>query len=126
MKSWGFSRMRKQWIPGHFSLRPRGLGMRLADHAHRCTQMHADARRRTQTNADEYKANCVWCVGGRNLKTRPDIRCLFKDFRDVLYLREEKSIGVYHEVFSQQNKTAKTWAEGSCLVHLEPFLQNST
>ena len=30
MKSWGFSRMRKQWIPGHFSLRPRGLGTRLA------------------------------------------------------------------------------------------------
>ena len=29
MKSWGFSRMRKQWIPGHFSLRPRGLGTRL-------------------------------------------------------------------------------------------------
>ena len=29
MKSWGFLRMRKQWIPGHFSLRPRGLGTRL-------------------------------------------------------------------------------------------------
>ena len=25
----GGSRMRKQWIPGHFSLLPRGLGMRL-------------------------------------------------------------------------------------------------
>ena len=29
MKSWGFLRMRKQWIPGHFSLLPRGLGTRL-------------------------------------------------------------------------------------------------
>ena len=29
MKSWGFSCMRKQWIPGHFSLLPRGLGTRL-------------------------------------------------------------------------------------------------
>ena len=29
MKSWGFSRMRKQWIPGHFSLLPRGMGTRL-------------------------------------------------------------------------------------------------
>ena len=29
MKSWGFSRMRKQWIPGHFSLRLCGLGTRL-------------------------------------------------------------------------------------------------
>ena len=29
MKSWGFSRMRKQRIPGHFSLLPRGLGTRL-------------------------------------------------------------------------------------------------
>ena len=31
MKSWGFSRMRKQWIPGHFSLLPRGLGTRLGE-----------------------------------------------------------------------------------------------
>ena len=29
MKSWGFSHMRKQWIPGHFSLQIRGLGTRL-------------------------------------------------------------------------------------------------
>ena len=29
MKSWGFSRMRKQWIPSHFFLLPRGLGTRL-------------------------------------------------------------------------------------------------
>ena len=29
MKSWGFSRMHKQWIPGHFFLLPRGLGTRL-------------------------------------------------------------------------------------------------
>ena len=29
MKSLGFLRMYKQWIPGHFSLLPRGLGMRL-------------------------------------------------------------------------------------------------
>ena len=62
----------------------------------RCTQTNADTRRHTQTNADEHrqtqmnaderKANCVQCVGGRNLKTRPDARHLFKDFRDVLYL----------------------------------------
>ena len=30
MKSWGFSHMRKRWIPGHFSLLPRGLSTRLA------------------------------------------------------------------------------------------------
>jgi len=53
-------------------------------HARRRTQMNTDKCRRAQTNADERKANCVWCVGGRNLKTRPDIRRLFKDFRDVL------------------------------------------
>ena len=29
MKSWGFSRMREQWIPDHFSLLPRDLGTRL-------------------------------------------------------------------------------------------------
>jgi len=50
------------------------------------SQTHMDVRRRTQTNADERKANCVRCVGGRNLKTRPGVRCLFKDFRDVLYV----------------------------------------
>ena len=45
----------------------------------RRTRMNADARKRrrmrTQTHADE-----------RNLKTRPDVRRLFKDFRDVLYI----------------------------------------
>ena len=29
MKSWGFPHMCKWWIPGHFSLQPRGLGRRL-------------------------------------------------------------------------------------------------
>ena len=29
MKPWGFSHMCKHWIPGHFSLLPRGLGTRL-------------------------------------------------------------------------------------------------
>ena len=63
--------------------------------AHKCTQMHTDAHRRTQTNADtrrhtqmnadERKTNCVRCVGRRNLKTRPDVRRLFKDFQDILY-----------------------------------------
>ena len=34
MKSWGFSRMHTQWIPGHFSF-PRGLGTRLTlTHCH--------------------------------------------------------------------------------------------
>ena len=28
----GFSRMHKQWIPGHISLLPRGLGTRLDSH----------------------------------------------------------------------------------------------
>ena len=51
----------------------------------RQTQTNADERGHTQTNADECMANCVRCVGGRNLKTHPDIRRLFKDFRDVLY-----------------------------------------
>jgi len=34
MKSWGFSCMHKQWIPGHFSLQPCGLGMRLNKSIH--------------------------------------------------------------------------------------------
>ena len=42
--------------------------------------------RRTRTYVDTRKANCVQCVGGHNLKTRPDVRRLFKDFRDVLYM----------------------------------------
>ena len=46
------------------------------------TQMHMDVRRHTQTHADERKANCVQCVGGRNLKTHQDVRRLFKDFQD--------------------------------------------
>ena len=37
-----------------------------------------------QTQADKYKANCVQCVGGCNLKTCPDVGRLFKDFLDVL------------------------------------------
>ena len=48
-------------------------------------QMNADASRRAHTYADECKANGIQCVGGHNLKTRPDVRRLFKDFRDVLY-----------------------------------------
>ena len=40
----------------------------------------------TQMHADKCKANCVQCVGKHNLKTRLDIRRLFKDFRDAPYL----------------------------------------
>ena len=47
-------------------------------------ETNADEHRRTQTHADKRKANCVRCVGGRNLKMRPDVRRLFKDFQDVL------------------------------------------
>ena len=50
-----------------------------------------------RTHADEYRANCVQCVGGHNLKTHLDIRHLFKDFQDVytIYqLQEEKLIKV--------------------------------
>ena len=53
---------------------------------HRKMQTNVEKHRQTQTNADERKANCVWCVGRRNLKTRPDVRRLFKDFQDVLYM----------------------------------------
>ena len=58
-------------------------------HADECTrtQTNADAHRCTQTNTDERKANYVRCVGGPNLKTCPDIRRLFKDFQDILYLK---------------------------------------
>ena len=41
-----------------------------------------------QTNADKRKANCVQCVGGRNLKTSPGVGRLFKDFRDALYSQD--------------------------------------
>ena len=58
-------------------------------HADECrrTQTNADAHRCTQTNTDERKANYVHCVGGPNLKTCPDVRHLFKDFQDILYLK---------------------------------------
>ena len=46
-------------------------------------QTYADTCRHTQTNADEHKANSV---GKCNLKMRPDIRRLFNDFRDTLYV----------------------------------------
>ena len=59
---------------------------------HRCTWMYADTHRWTQTHADERKANCVQCVGGRNLKTHQDVRRLFKDFRDTLYLQVMHSV----------------------------------
>jgi len=36
---------------------------------------------------DECRVNCIQYVGGRNLKTHPDVRHLFKDFRDVLYVQ---------------------------------------
>ena len=55
------------------------------------TQMYMNVRRHTQTH--ECKANCVQCVGGRNLKTHQDVRRLFKDFRDTPYLQ------VMHSVF---------------------------
>ena len=67
----------------------------------RCTRTHADAfgrtrthtdtRRRTQTHADECRENHVQCGGGRNPKTRPDTRRLFKDFRDVLYIHDYRA-----------------------------------
>ena len=64
--------------------------------AHRRTQMHTDAHRHTderrsmQTNTDAHrqKQGKLRLVCGRsNLKTRPDDRRLFKDFRDVLYAK---------------------------------------
>jgi len=54
--------------------------------ARRRTRTHADARRRTQMRADARRRTHVQCGGGRNRKTRPDARRLFKDFRDVLYI----------------------------------------
>ena len=51
-------------------------------------QTNADERRRTQTHTDERKANCVQCVGRRNLKTRPDAGRLFKGFQNALYHQE--------------------------------------
>ena len=39
-----------------------------------------------QMHVDKRKANCVQCVGGRNVQTFPDVRHLFKDFRDALYV----------------------------------------
>ena len=53
-------------------------GGRVAE-AHGRMQTHANKHRCTQTHADEHKANCVRCVGGRNLKMRPGVRRLFKD-----------------------------------------------
>ena len=49
----------------------------------RCTETNTDARRQTQTHRDECKANCIRYVGGHNLKTRPDVRRL--EFQDALY-----------------------------------------
>jgi len=49
-------------------------GMQMQTHAHRCKW----------TLLDERRANCIQFVGGHNLKTHPDIRRLFKDFRNVL------------------------------------------
>ena len=42
------------------------------------TQMHTGVRKHTWMNADKRKANCIQCAGGRNLKTRSDIKHLFK------------------------------------------------
>ena len=104
-------------------LKVRLYGGRLADahkrtqthtDARRCTQTNADERRQTQTHADERKANCFRCVGGRNLKMRPDVRHLFKDFQDVLYiclyLHADKDVGEFRaspELRSHQHDTAE-------------------
>ena len=53
---------------------------------HRWTQMQTCAHRGKWTSLDERRANCIQCVGRCNLKTRPDVRHLFKDFWDVLYI----------------------------------------
>ena len=47
----------------------------------RCMQTNPDEGRRTQSHTDEHKANCR-----RSLSTCPDIRRLFKDFCDALYI----------------------------------------
>ena len=50
-------------------------------------QMNVDANAYAQMQRallDKCRANCVQFVGGRNLKTCPDVRRLFKDFPDVL------------------------------------------
>lgn len=61
-------------------------GSQLQTCKRRCTETNTDARRRTRTHADEHMTNCVWCVGGHNLKTRPDVRRLLKDFWEALQM----------------------------------------
>ena len=51
MKSWSFSRLRKQWIPGHFFLRPRGLGTKLQ----RYSQQSIDHCQPSPTNGKHLK-----------------------------------------------------------------------
>jgi len=50
------------------------------------TQTNAHACTRKWTLLDECRINLIKSVGGRNHKMCPDIRHLFKDFRDVLWL----------------------------------------
>ena len=68
-----------------------GLGRTMVFISCRLTQTYADACRRTQTHADEHKANCVWCVGGRNLKTCPDVR-------------RSRTFGMYYTCYSEEDE----------------------
>ena len=62
---------------------------------HTDTHRHMHTCRRTQMHTDEHKTNCIQCVGGCNIKTCPDIRRLFNNFRacaQPIYLYQKAHI----------------------------------
>ena len=48
----------------HFTLDSTVEGPQLQTHERRHTRTYTDVCTRTQTHADNHKANCIWCVGG--------------------------------------------------------------
>ena len=74
-------------------------------------QTHSDAHRHMQMHADERKANCIQCVGKRNLKMHPDIRRLFKDFQNVLQIHVQYTC-VYVPIQYVRSSQTKQWPSG--------------
>lgn len=80
----------------------------ISQHSGECehTQTHTDERTHMQTRTHSHadtnerhemgrRANYIQCVGRHNCKMRPDTRCLFKDFRNVLYVAFASCTRIY-------------------------------